>query len=237
MVRVAAAGEAGDLAVDVRAARQRALQLLQDQHRAALAHHEPVAVAVERARGVLRVVVAGGGGLDRVEAGHRDRGDRRLRRAGDDDVGLAVLDQVVGVADRVDPRGAAGRDDHRRAVRAELQRDLGREAARDQRRVEEGAGVVGVDEPLLAAVADGDVVVLQVDRAADRGAERDGHAVAVDRLEVEAAVRDRLDARRGRELDVAVHARDLLAGQPGGERVEVGLGGDLRAEARTGRRR
>ena len=58
VVRVAAAGEAGDLAVDVRAARAGVLELLEHQHRAALAHHEPVAVAVERPRGVAGLVVA-----------------------------------------------------------------------------------------------------------------------------------------------------------------------------------
>ena len=46
-------------------------------------------------------------------------------------------------------------------------------------------------------------------------------ALAVDLLEVEPAVGDRLHRRGGRELDVAVHAADLLLAQPGLERVEV----------------
>ena len=108
VVRVAAAREPGDLAVDVRTASHRTLELFDDQDGTAFAHHEPVAVAVEWTRRVLGVVVAMGRGLDRVEAGHRDRGDRRLRCAGDDDVRLVVLDHVVGVADRVDAGRAAG---------------------------------------------------------------------------------------------------------------------------------
>ena len=108
VVGVAAAREAGYLAVHVCAARERGVQLLQDQHGAAFAHDEPVAVAVEWSRCVLGIVVPGRRRLDRVEARHRDRRDRRLRGAGDHDVGLAVLDHLVAVADCVDPRGAAG---------------------------------------------------------------------------------------------------------------------------------
>ena len=232
MEGVAAAREAGDLAVDVRAALHRALELLQDQHGAALAHDEAVAIAVERARRLLGLVVAPRRRLDRVEAGHRDGRDARLGRAGDDDVGLAVLDQLVAVADRVDPGRAAGRDDRARALRAELQRHLARQAARDEGLVEERARVLRVDEPLLALVGDGDVVVLEVHRPADRRAQRDAHPLAVDATRDRARCRASPPSPRDGELDVAVHAADLLVVEPRLDGVEVALGGDLRAEAR-----
>ena len=159
------------------------LHLLEHEHRAALAHHEAVAVAVEGPRGVLGVVVALRGRLDRVEAGHRDRRDRRLRGAGDHHVGLAVLDHLVRVADRVDPRRAAGGDHHGGSLGAELDRDLAGQAAGHEARVEEGQRVVGVDEPLLALVRDGHVAVLEDHRAAHGRAEAHAYAVAVGGLE------------------------------------------------------
>ena len=81
----------------------------------------------------LRREVALIGSKQAIEIGEM----RRLGRAGDDDVGLAVLDQLVAVADRVDPGGAAGGDHDGRAVRAELERDLAGQAARHERVVEE----------------------------------------------------------------------------------------------------
>ena len=91
--------------------------------------------------------------------------------AGDHDVGLAVLDQLVAVADRVDPDVQPVEITEPPAVGAELERDLARQAARHQPWIEEGRRVVGVDEPLLAAVADRDVAVLEDHRPADGRAE------------------------------------------------------------------
>ena len=231
VVRVAAVRVARDLAVDVRAARLRGVELLEDEDRGALPHHEAVAVAVERAGGVLGVVVPPRGRLDRVEAGHRDRRDPRLGGAGDDDVRLSVLDQLVPVADAVDPRRAAGGHDDGRPVGAELERDLGRQRARHERVVEEGRRVLVVDEPLLAVVRDDDVVALQHHRPPHRAAQRHGQPLAVDSFEIEARVGDGLHRRGDGELDVPVHAVHFLVVQPRLVRVEIRLGRDLRAEA------
>lgn len=59
VVGVAARTDPGDLGVDPGPASPGVLQLLKDQHGGPLAQDEPVARRVERARGVLRVVVAG----------------------------------------------------------------------------------------------------------------------------------------------------------------------------------
>jgi len=55
---VVGVAEADHLAIDARVARLRVLQRLQHQGARSLAGHEPVAGAVEGARGVLDVVVA-----------------------------------------------------------------------------------------------------------------------------------------------------------------------------------
>ena len=81
------------------------LGLLEHQHARALAHHEPVAAAVERAADAEL-----GGRAHRREGGLGDRVTRRLGAAGDDRVGLAVLDHPHRRADRVGARGAR-RDD------------------------------------------------------------------------------------------------------------------------------
>jgi hypothetical protein len=79
---------AEQLGVDPGAAGAGVLQLLQHQHRRALAHDEPVAARVERARGALRVVVAGGHGADDGEGAEAERRQRGLHPAGDRHVGL-----------------------------------------------------------------------------------------------------------------------------------------------------
>ena len=59
-----------------------------------LGQDEAVAVAVERAAGAGRVVVAGREGPHRGEPAEAHVGDRRLAAAGDHHVGLAVLDDA-----------------------------------------------------------------------------------------------------------------------------------------------
>ena len=124
---VAGEAVADHLGVDLRAARLGVLQLLEHQGAGALAHDEAVAVLVIGARAPGRVVVeVGRHGAAGDEAGDADLADRRLRAAGDHDVGVAVLDEAHGVAHRVGARGAGG--DHRviRALEAVADRDLTR---------------------------------------------------------------------------------------------------------------
>ena len=204
------------------------LVLLENQHGRAFAHDESVARCVERARRVLGVVVAGRGRPDRVEAGDGDPGDRSVTGAGDDDIGIAVLDELVAVADGVEPRRAAGRDDRGRTVGAEPARDLAGEAAGCHRVVEESARVPLVDLPVLSVVADNAVLVFEPRRGADRAAHADRHPVVVDVLQ--AAVRHCLGGRHQGELGEPVVAVDFLLGEAGGHRVEVALGPDLGAE-------
>src|SRR5690606_14421576 len=59
VVGVATHAEAGELGIDARAARLRALVFLHHQHAGAVAHDEAVALDVPGPRGLLRLVVAG----------------------------------------------------------------------------------------------------------------------------------------------------------------------------------
>src|SRR3546814_14847453 len=65
------------LAVDPGAARDRLVVVLEHEDAGAVAHDEAVAVAVPGARGLLRLVVAGGQRLHRAEAAERGRSEER----------------------------------------------------------------------------------------------------------------------------------------------------------------
>lgn len=231
VVPVAAAGVAGHLAVDVRAPSRGVSGLLQHQHRRPLGQHEAVPVGVEGAGGVRRVVVVRAGGLDGVERGDGDRRDRRVGGTGEHDVGLAVDDQLVGVADGVDAGGAAGGDDLGRPVQAVAAGHVRGQAAGHQRRVEVRAAESRVDQPTPAAVAHRHVLLFQCHGAADGGAQ--DTPVRSRSASVSSSPLSRPPRRAGqRELHVPVGALPLGGGQPGGVRVEVALGGDLRPERR-----
>ncbi len=211
-------------------------QLLQHEYGGALAHHEPVAGRVERPGGVLGIVVARGRRPDRVEAGDRDRGQRRVRRSRDHDVGLTVDDELVTVPDRVDPGGTAGRDHVCRAMGGEPVGHLAGQTAGDQGVVEKGRCVAGVDKPVAPTVTGDHVLVFQPGGRADRAAHAHGYQrlVGVGGVRVPAEFQPAIGDRFGRghegELDETVVAGDFLWRQPRRGRVEVAFGGHLRAE-------
>ena len=95
---------AGDDAVDVRTARDRTLERLEDDESRAFGHHEAVAVGVERTRCARGIVVAGAQRTHPREGGDGERRDTRLGAAGHDRVGGAVADEARALADRVRAR-------------------------------------------------------------------------------------------------------------------------------------
>ena len=121
--RVGRDAVAEQLGVDLRAARLRVLELLEHDHRARLAHHEAVALEVERARRRLRVAVPPRDRAHRAEAGDPDARHRRLGAAADHHVGAAEPDRVEAVADRHVRRRARRALGEQRPLRAELHRD------------------------------------------------------------------------------------------------------------------
>src|SRR6185437_15637250 len=102
--------EADELRIDTGATLARMLKLLEDQGAPAVAQHEPVAVAIPRPAGFGRSLVAGRERLRLREARKTaDRG-RHLAAAGDDDIGITVLDGAQPEADCVRRGGAGGHD-------------------------------------------------------------------------------------------------------------------------------
>src|SRR5262249_33001834 len=119
-VGVGAGAVAGQLGVDPGAAAFGVPQLLEDQHAGALAQDEAVAVAVEGPAGLPGGVVALGQGGEQVEAGDAERVDHAVRAAGEHDVGVAVADQLDGLADGLAAAGAGGQAVVVGAVQAEV---------------------------------------------------------------------------------------------------------------------
>ena len=180
MVGVAVGTVAHHLSVDVCAAGLGVLQLLEDQHTAALAHDEAAAPCVEGQAG--RVGVGGGGkGLHAGKAADAQRADAALCAAADHDRLIAIPDAVEGVAHGV---GAAGAGRHRAgadALEAEADGDLGRCHVGDGHGDEVGADLF---HPLLLAPG---VLLLNGGQTADAAGHDDADVLGL-RLAVDAAV-------------------------------------------------
>mmetsp|Transcript_7935 Transcript_7935/g.26358 ORF Transcript_7935/g.26358 Transcript_7935/m.26358 type:complete len:366 (+) Transcript_7935:89-1186(+) len=110
VVRVAGVGAAEVLGVDGGSARLGVLEFLQHEHARSFAHHKPVAVDVPRPGRRRRVVVAFRERLGGGEARHADREHRRVRRAREHHVRVAVCDVHRRVLDAIVTRGARARD-------------------------------------------------------------------------------------------------------------------------------
>ena len=194
VVSVGRSASAYDLAIDLRAARLGMLVLLQDQRTGALADHEAVAVLIEGARSVLRIVVARRKRLHGVESADRRLVDRSLRTAGHHDVGLAVTDGVESGRDAV-VRRSAGR--HRTVVRTheavlhgdETGRDVGDHAGNKKRAKPRGSIPGGPAQTLIEERFD----------SSDARTPDNAHLLLVDLLEIEGRI---LHGLRGRDQSI-----------------------------------
>ncbi len=180
-------------------------EFLEHQHAAALADHEPVAVAVVGTRRRARVVVAPTRGVQHVERHGLARAEF-LGAAAEHHVLVAVLDRLVREADALAARGAGrrGRDDA--AAQAEEDADVGPGRVRHHPHV--GVGVQSrriAGEQHLREVAD-------VRRAADGRAAGDADAArAQQRVAEQSRVGQRELGGPHRQLRHAAHAAQLLA--------------------------
>ncbi len=123
-------GVAGNLAVDGRPAAAGVLEILQHQHPAPFADHEPVAVAVERPARPRRLVVASRHRRQEHEAGDPERMDHAVHAAGEHHVGPAAADDLDRLADRLGAGGAGGQAREVRAPGPEDARQVARRRAR-----------------------------------------------------------------------------------------------------------
>src|SRR5213082_313806 len=186
MMRVGGHAVAHHFGVDLCAAPPGVLPLLEHQHPGTVAHHESVAVLVERATRGRGIVVTLGQRFHVGEARHHERRDRRLGAAGDHDVGLVVPDDLEGVGHAV---GGLRAGRHRAVVRplravahGNQRRGHVRHVHGDEERgdaaralLEQGAAVFFEGLEPAGARADQDAHPLQVHRVPARGETGIGH--------------------------------------------------------------
>ena len=116
---------AHDLGINVRTARLRMLHALEHQHAGALAHHKAVAIRIERAACRRRVRISG-----ESTAGCKARNgigdDCGLGAAGQDCIGITVLDGAERLAHRMGRGRARGHHGQGRALCLVADRDIAR---------------------------------------------------------------------------------------------------------------
>ena len=215
---------AEQLGVDPRPAAAGDLFGLEDQDAGPFGQDEAVAVAVERAAGAGRVVVAGRQGPHRGEPAQAHVGDRRLAAAGDHDVGLARLDELEGVADRVGRRGTGGRDRRARALQAPADRDLAAGGVDHQLGDRERA------DPRRALLHHHGVLGLELVQPADPRADDHAARLRRQRREVDPGIVDRRDARGHGELREPVEVPRFLDPEPGHRVPVVDLAAEMDLE-------
>ena len=219
MMRVGARAVAPDRAEHARVARAARPRALEHHHGGPLAHHEPVAVHVERPRDAARRERIQG-----AEGGARERREAGLRAACDDGIGFAALEHAQRAAERVRARGACGADGERGPTQAVAHRQrAGAGVAHHQRHRQRR-------DALVAALAQR---VLPVDERADAADARAEHAAdalgGVGQLALGAGVApspagvgERLRAGGDRQLREAVGpARGLGGEEVGGLEVRA----------------
>ena len=215
VVGVGADTVSGELAVNRGTALLRVLEFFDHDDTGAFAHDESVAVPVERARGLFRIVVAEAEGLHVGEAREAAGADGGFRSAADHAVGIAKFDHPPGFTDVV-VRGRAGGDDgHVRAHEAVLSGDHAAGDVGDHHRDEEGRDAAG-------ALFQKDLILgFQRAEAADPTADHDADAMRIDAVRVHTAVLDGHFGRRHGELKVPVRAAGFLVIVEEGCRIEI----------------
>ena len=199
---------ADELAVDLRAALDGTLALLEDEDGRAFRQHEPIAVLVEWPRGLLRGVVAPAHRVHRCERADRQREHRRLRAADHHDIGLAALYQLGALAERVRARRARRHVRQAGPAQVELHRDLRGAGVGHQHRDEKRRKARG-----SALLHQQDLVDERFDPA-DAGRDRHADAVTIFTAALQARVVQCLSGRADRVLGEAIGAADLLAVHP-----------------------
>ena len=133
MIGIIGVAVAHDLGINVRPARLRMLHALEYQHAGALAHHKAVAIRIERTACRRRVRISG----ERA-AGRKARNgigdDCGLGTAGENRIGIAVLDGAERLAYRMGRRRAGSHDGQGRALCLMANRDIARSHVGDHHR-------------------------------------------------------------------------------------------------------
>ena len=106
MIGIAGISISGYFTVNSCSSLEGELQLLQNHNARPFPHHKPIPALFKGPRGFFRLVVSGGKGLHGIESTNGQRSDVGFRSAGDDGIGIPILDGPKGISDTVGPRGA-----------------------------------------------------------------------------------------------------------------------------------
>src|SRR5581483_6497043 len=118
-------------------------QFFENQNARAFANDEAIAVFVPRAAGAMRIVVTGGERPHSGKSSDSHRRDCGFRAAGDHHVGIAILDDPGGIADRVGAGGASGAGSLVGPLGVIADADLAGGQVHDRRGDEEGRYLAG----------------------------------------------------------------------------------------------
>ena len=207
VLRVGRKAVPGDLGIDLGAARLRMLVLLEHDDGAGLAHHETVALGVERPRCPLGVVIAQRQRTHRRETGYPDLVHGGLGAAAEHHIRTSEPDRVEAVADRHVRGGARCALRTQGTTRAELDRDpTGTEVRNDRRNRER---IDAVRAPREESV----VALLERAEAADARRYRRTDAVCL-RRDIDPGIRLRLPSRGKDQVCEAIHPPRVLAVDP-----------------------
>ncbi len=205
--RVAARAVAAELRVDAGPAPDGVLALLEHEDARALRHHEAVAVAVERARRLLRLAADRGERPERAVPRDDHRRERRVGTSGEHRIGAILADQRERGADRIRARGAGGTG--RRGGPAQAERAGSGRGGDVRERERDGERA----DPIGAALVVGLVRVGERLRATVGGA--DGRPDPPGReVEIATGVLERERRCGGRELSAAIHPARVAAREP-----------------------
>ena len=176
-MRIGTHAVADELRKDGRASAAGMFSFFQHQDACAFADDEAVARHVPRAARPRRVVVARRERAHGRKSGDAQRRDAGFRAAADHRVGIAVLDQASGIANRVRAGRARGRGRRVRALGAQPHRDLARRQVHDRGQDEEGRDAIG------SALEQDPVFALDDLEAADAAADDDADALVIVRID------------------------------------------------------
>ena len=205
VIRIAAHAETDQLGVDSRAAGPSVFEFLEHHDAAAIGRDEAVTITIPGPGGLGGGIISGGQRLRLAEAADAERGHRHLRAAGEDHIGIAVLDRAHAEADGMGGGGAGRHHAEVRAAQAVLDRQVPGDHVDDRARNEER-------RDLARAVGREIRVVFALDRgqATDAGAGDHAAALRVDLRQIEPAVGEGLDASRHAVVHELVHAAGFL---------------------------
>lgn len=201
------------------------LVFLEQQRSGAFPDHEAVTVRIERARGLLRLVVSGRKSLHGVESAHSRRIDGGFGASRQDHVRLAPADVVQRVDHRMVRRRAGRNGTEVGTPEAVFHRDVPGSQVGDHLRNEERA--ISRDKAALNIA-----LYLLVERfqSTYSGAPDHSDHIAVDLLQIDARVLDGLFGSDERILRVQVVLAQLLAVEETGGVVAFELAGEFRFE-------